>query len=408
MMVYRQSLVATASIALVMAAFSDALNLKNAFRWIKSASSVNNRDMAGTERMNNPTSSSQPFLGFPDDAAASMRDFYSRSPPRKVEWSPIPADQRQPQEERKISSPSAPVYVDTNGENGLGPYAHLNGAQGKLPGSPNIDKDIENIFAQNKKWRTQKLSENPMYFDSLGSTHKPPYMWIGCADARVPANEIMGEDAGSVFVARNVANLVVNTDINLMAALQFAVNSLQVTHIIVCGHYDCGGVRASMEKKDHMPPLENWLRNIRDVYRLHREELDAIKNAEARHRRLVELNVIEQCINLFKTGAIQRRRVQTYKEGIEMVRSGKTKERPYVTPRIHACVFDPKVGILERLEVDFKQYIDDLHDIYDLYTLDEADVLATKPHAPKMLARTEPRIPEARRVVAGGNLFSRQ
>jgi len=247
-----------------------------------------------------------------------------------------------------------------------------------------------------------------MFFDSLGSTHKPPYMWIGCADARVPANEIMGEDAGSVFVARNVANLVVNTDINLMAALQFAVNSLQVTHILVCGHYDCGGVRASMEKKDHMPPLENWLRNIRDVYRLHREELDAIKDPEARHRRLVELNVIEQCINLFKTGAIQRRRVQTYKEGIEMVRSGKTKERPYVTPRIHACVFDPKLGTLERLEVDFKQYIDELHDIYDLYTLDEADVLATKPHAPKMLARTAPRMPEARRVVAGGNLFSRQ
>lgn len=178
-MVYRQSFVATASVALIMAASSEALNLKKAFRWIKSASSAKNGDMTGSGRMSNPTSSSQPFLGFPDDAAASMRDFYSRSPPRKVEWSPIPADQRQPQEERKRSSPSAPVYIDTNGENGLGPYAHLNGAQGKLPGSPNIDKDIENIFAQNKKWRTQKLNENPLFFDSLGSTHKPPYMWIG-------------------------------------------------------------------------------------------------------------------------------------------------------------------------------------------------------------------------------------
>jgi carbonic anhydrase len=143
----------------------------------------------------------------------------------------------------------------------------------------------------------------------------------------------MGEDAGSVFVLRNVANMVVNTDFNLMAALQYAVNVLKIPHIIVCGHYDCGGVRASIANVDHVAPLENWLRNIRDVYRLHRAELDAISDPEKRHRRLVELNVIEQCVNLFKTGAVQRMRVQTFKDGAE-----------YTTPRIHPCVFDPATG----------------------------------------------------------------
>lgn len=183
-------------------------------------------------------------------------------------------------------------------------------------------------------------NEDPDYFKNLGAGHTPTYMWIGCSDARVPANEVMGEDAGSVFVLRSVANLVVNTDFNLMAALQFAVDYLKIPHIIVCGHYDCGGVRASTLTKDHTPPLENWLRNIRDVYRLHKDELDGISDPEARHRRLVELNVIEQCLNLFKTGVVQRRRVQTFKEGNE-----------YTTPRIHACVFDPKTGDLTKLPV---------------------------------------------------------
>jgi carbonic anhydrase len=182
----------------------------------------------------------------------------------------------------------------------------------------------------------------------------------------------MGEDPGSVFVIRNVANLVVGTDFNLMSALQYAVAVLKVDHIILCGHYECGGIRASLETKDHVPPLENWLRNIRDVYvllllhyrtlcwallemndclpslsvfsyRLHRDELDSIQDPEYRHRRLVELNVVEQCINLFKTGVVQRRRVETFKEG-----------RPYTVPRIHACVFDPKTGDLNRLEVRFQ------------------------------------------------------
>jgi carbonic anhydrase len=175
-----------------------------------------------------------------------------------------------------------------------------NGANGEK--HRRADKSIANIYAQNQKWKNAKLAEDKDYFKTLGSGHAPDYMWIGkcnfdwlvrrcennssttlwhnphnlslsnisnsilgCSDARVPANEIMGEDCGSVFVVRNVANLVVATDFNLTSALQYAVNVLKVPHIIVCGHYDCGGVRASMERKDTSPPLENWLRNIRDV-----------------------------------------------------------------------------------------------------------------------------------------------
>eukprot|EP00549_Striatella_unipunctata_P019744 CAMPEP_0118719336 /NCGR_PEP_ID=MMETSP0800-20121206/29413_1 /TAXON_ID=210618 ORGANISM="Striatella unipunctata, Strain CCMP2910" /NCGR_SAMPLE_ID=MMETSP0800 /ASSEMBLY_ACC=CAM_ASM_000638 /LENGTH=350 /DNA_ID=CAMNT_0006626683 /DNA_START=1 /DNA_END=1053 /DNA_ORIENTATION=- len=226
-----------------------------------------------------------------------------------------------------------------------------------------IDKDLDVIYKQNLAWKASKEAEDPDYFNKLGGGHHPNYMWIGCSDARVPANEVMGEDAGSVFVVRNVANMVVNTDFNLMSALQYAVTVLKVPHIIVCGHYDCGGVRASMEAKDHVPPLENWLRNIRDVYRLHRVELDAIDDPEERHRRLVELNVIEQCLNIFKTGVVQRTRVESYKD--------KAHNFPYTTPRIHAAVFNPKTGTMTPLKVDFSEYIDDLHEIYDLYSVEE-------------------------------------
>lgn len=165
----------------------------------------------------------------------------------------------------------------------------------------------------------------------------------------------MGEPAGSVFVQRSVANMVVNTDNNLLSSLQYAIAYLKIPHIIVCGHYECGGVRASVTRFNHMPPLENWLRNIRDVYRVHRKELDAIKDPEARHRRLVELNVVEQCINVYKTGVVQRRRLET------------KNESPYPVPQIHGVVFDPKVGLLKRVPVDFEKMSDDLDGIYDLY-----------------------------------------
>jgi carbonic anhydrase len=165
----------------------------------------------------------------------------------------------------------------------------------------------------------------------------------------------MGEPPGSVFVQRSVANMVVNTDNNLLSALQYAIAYLKIPHIIVCGHYECGGVRASVTRFNHMPPLENWLRNIRDVYRLHRKELDAIKDPEKRHRRLVELNVVEQCLNVYKTGVVQRRRMET------------KNEPPYTVPQIHGVVFDPKDGILKRVPVDFEELSDSIDGIYELY-----------------------------------------
>jgi carbonic anhydrase len=167
---------------------------------------------------------------------------------------------------------------------------------------------------------------------------------------------MMGEEAGNIFVQRNVANLVVNNDMNLLSALQYGVGYLKVKDIIVCGHYECGGMRAAESATDHVAPLETWLRNIRDVYRLHKSELDAIKDPDVRHRRFVELNVIEQCLNVFKSGIVQQRRKETYLEG-EML------------PRVHAMVFDPKSGDLKRIPFDFSEFSDDLNNIYGMYQL---------------------------------------
>ncbi|GMH98946.1 hypothetical protein TrLO_g14229 [Triparma laevis f. longispina] len=253
------------------------------------------------------------------------------------------------------------------------------------PSYKGIDKSIDEVFENNQAWIDRKEAKDPNYFGALGSVHKPKYLWIGCSDARVPANEIMGLDAGDVFVLRNVANMVTGTDFNVMSALQYAVTALEVPHIIVCGHYDCGGVRASIENRDHTPPLENWLRSIRDVYRLHSSELNAIKDPEQRHRRLVELNVIEQCINLFKTGVVQRKRVETFR----------SDEFSITQPRIHAVVFDPATGKLNPLKVDFRHYIDELHDIYDLYAVeDETKVDEANREAIKGLSKGEaPHLP---------------
>ena len=171
----------------------------------------------------------------------------------------------------------------------------------------------------------------------------------------------MGQDAGNVFVHRNVANLVVNTDTNLLSSLQYAVGYLKVKHIIVCGHYECGGVKAGEANVDFVAPLELWVRNIRDVYSKNREELDAIKSANRRHRRLVELNVIQQCINVMKTGVVQKRRQETYLEG-----------EPCVSPLVHAMVFDPKSGNLKRLNVDFTEYEEELTNVYGLHLVESA------------------------------------
>ena len=181
----------------------------------------------------------------------------------------------------------------------------------------------------------------------------------GCVDARVPPNLIMGQDAGNMFVHRNVANLVVNTDTNLLSALQYGVGYLKVKHILVVGHYECGGVRAGEANVDFVAPLELWVRNIRDVYAKNREELDAIKDADERHRRLVDLNVIQQAINVMKTGVVQKRRQETYQEG-----------EPYIAPLVHAMVFDPKSGDLKRLDVDFSPYEEELSSVYGLHLVE--------------------------------------
>ena len=176
------------------------------------------------------------------------------------------------------------------------------------------------------------------------------------SDSRVPANYILGLEPGDVFVHRNVGNLIAGNDLNALSVVEYAVNYVGITDIIVTGHYDCGGVRAATKRQD-LGLLEHWLRLIRDVYRLHKDHLDHIANLEERHHRLVELNVIEQCLNLYKTGVVQRKRLET-----EAASGGAE-----IYPRIHAMVFNPGEGILKKLDVDFEQRVGSLEHIYGMY-----------------------------------------
>lgn len=164
----------------------------------------------------------------------------------------------------------------------------------------------ERLLLENRAWAAEKIADDPDFFNRLANLQRPEFLWIGCSDSRVPANEITGTQPGEIFVHRNVANLVVNTDVNLLAVVDYAVTHLNVKHIIVCGHYGCGGVKAAMTKKDFKPVLNMWLRNIKDVIRLHEDELNAIADEEKRFDRLVELNVIEQVRNLSRKSSIQR------------------------------------------------------------------------------------------------------
>lgn len=206
---------------------------------------------------------------------------------------------------------------------------------------------IEELFENNQRWVESMTADDPDYFTKMAREQKPDYFYIGCADSRVPANEIMGLEPGDVFVHRNVANLVNNVDLNVMSSINYAVRHLQVKHIVVCGHYNCGGVKAAMEPKD-LGLLNPWLRNIRDVYRLHREELDAIEDLDARYDRLVELNVTEQCIAVIKTAAVQL----SY------------TEKGY--PDVHGFVFDLRTGKLKNLNLDFPALLADIQQIYNL------------------------------------------
>src|SRR5690606_19329873 len=167
-------------------------------------------------------------------------------------------------------------------------------------------KSYQELLRLNKEWAAQKLKENPGYFKKLAKQQKPQFLWIGCSDSRVPANEVTGTQPGEIFVHRNIAKLVIHTDVNLLSVLEYAVEHLKVKHVIVCGHYGCGGVKAAMSNDDYNQVLNMWLRVIKDVYRNNRTELDAIADINARADRLVELNVKEQAEKLCKTSIIQK------------------------------------------------------------------------------------------------------
>jgi len=164
----------------------------------------------------------------------------------------------------------------------------------------------EKLLKDNKAWAADQVKKDPDFFDRLVHLQAPEILWIGCSDSRVPANQITDTQPGEIFVHRNVANLVVNTDVNLLAVLDFAVTHLKVKHVIVCGHYGCGGIKAASTQIDYKPVLNMWLRQIKDVMRHYRKELESISNEEDRIDRLVELNVQEQVNNLAKTTIIQR------------------------------------------------------------------------------------------------------
>jgi carbonic anhydrase len=203
---------------------------------------------------------------------------------------------------------------------------------------------IDQIFKNNQQWISEKLKADKDYFKNLVNGQNPEVLYIGCSDSRVTAEELMGARPGEVFVHRNIANMVANSDLSAMSVINYAVSHLEVKHIVVCGHYYCSGVKAAMQSAD-LGILNPWLRNIRDVYRLHRNELDGIKDEEQRYMRLVELNVQEQCVNVLKTSDVQK----AYKER---------------NLTVHGWVFDIRTGKLTDLKIDFGQILSEIMEIY--------------------------------------------
>lgn len=206
--------------------------------------------------------------------------------------------------------------------------------------------DITQIFKNNENWVSDKLSLDSDYFENLSKGQSPEILYIGCSDSRVTAEEIMGVSPGEAFIHRNIANMVPNTDLSAMSVIDYAVRVLKVNHVVVCGHYYCGGVKAAMESVD-LGVLNPWLRNIRDVYRTHKTELNSIEDEEMRYKRLVELNVQEQCINVIKTAEVQR----AFRErGIQ----------------VHGWVFDIHSGKLIDLQIDLDKILGSVMEIYRL------------------------------------------
>jgi len=206
--------------------------------------------------------------------------------------------------------------------------------------------NIKKIFQNNENWISERLEKNTQFFKDLSKGQTPKILYIGCSDSRVSTEEMMGAEPGEVFIHRNIANMVPNTDLSAMSVINYAVGHLKVKHIVVCGHYYCGGVKAAMQSKD-LGILNPWLRNIRDVYRLYRDELDVIEDEEERYKRLVELNVVEQCMNVVKTADVQ----QAFRER---------------QIKVHGWVFDIHSGKLIDLKVDFNKMLKDIMKIYHL------------------------------------------
>ena len=207
--------------------------------------------------------------------------------------------------------------------------------------------NIEEIFSNNKKWIEERLQIDENYFKNLSTGQNPEILYIGCSDSRVSAEELMGVRPGEVFVHRNIANMVPNTDLNVMSVINYAVTHLKVKHLVICGHYYCGGVKAAMQSED-LGILNPWLRNIRDVYRLHKSELDLITSQDEKYNRLVELNVQEQCVNVLKTSDVQKAMLEKR-----------------IT--VHGWVWDIHSGKLNDLKIDFNKILEDIRQIYHLY-----------------------------------------
>ncbi|MCC7302254.1 MAG: carbonic anhydrase [Bacteroidia bacterium] len=207
-----------------------------------------------------------------------------------------------------------------------------------------MDDIYQRLLQGNKDFVASKLKLNPRFFQELAEGQSPPVFWVGCSDSRVPANEVTNTRPGEVFVHRNIANLVDHTDINLLSCLDFAVQVLKVKHVIVCGHYNCGGIRAALSNK-RFGLIDNWLRNIKDVYRLYEKELDSIQDPQAREDRFAELNVIESVYNICKTTTLQE---------------GWNRGQPL---HVHGWIYNVSSGLIKDLNVTVR----DNHEMSSIY-----------------------------------------
>ncbi len=209
-----------------------------------------------------------------------------------------------------------------------------------------MESFYKKLLDNNKEWVASKIDGDPEYFSRLAQGQQPPILWIGCSDSRVPANEIIGAQPGEVFVHRNIANMVIHSDMNMLSVLDYAVNVLKVKHVIVCGHFGCGGVFTALTNK-HVGLIDNWIRHIKDVYRLHKTELDAILDDKVKFDRFVELNVMEQVLDLAKTSIVQK----AWEVGQDL--------------HLHGWVYDIKDGLIQDLNVTLKDN-SSLDEVYQL------------------------------------------